>query len=576
MTEDKKKRKSMDIRSTVMKTYGDLRKKIDLTKLPEAKDKVLKLLKGEKGGLLSLDIGTRITKIALFSLTGGKPTLLKYEIKELKDEDREITAFISNFIKSNSIEEKNIIINMEDPESLIIKRISLPNLPEKEMGDAIGWEIKDDIPFDMKEAELDWQVIGESTDKDGAKKIDLMLACGKRDLVDRHVKIAKGAGLSVVDIKSAPFSSSYIVEGSESSKEGIVSVLDIGAMDSTFSFYRDGKLSFIRELPFGSEQFTSSISGVLLSDKGRIELTREKAEEIKREFGIPKDPNQALRDGITASQIMPLIRPSLERLIQEIRRSIDYFTSSFDADAPKILYLSGGGSRLKGLDTYLKDELKFKVDRLPVADLVEMGEGLDKKSLDEAMVQLAGSIGATLGRNKRPHLLPREYRTEKIEAIEKVSLRVAGITLGVILLLSIIGVKFQERDYKNRLANARLHLETIDQINRIKDRIVKRTELVEEIRSGYVLPDWILKEVGHLIPGSAVINKFELDQGGNSLALKGYIVAREHMAQEEITSFIKNLERSPFFKEASLESSDKARYEGKDALQFTLRCILIK
>jgi len=528
-----------------------------------------------------LDIGKDTLKIAFLSLSKGRVELLRYKIKkkdpgELQDGGRALTEFIRSFITANSITEKNIIISLQDPDALVVKRINLPSVPEKEMAEAIKWEIKDEVPFNLNEAQIDWQAVGEYTDKEGAKREDLIVVCARKDLIARYIQIAKRIGLNVVDIKSPSVNFSYILEKNEASKKGVTSILDVGAAGSTFSIYKDGRLNFLRNLPFSSEQFTASISGAIISSDGRLELTREKSEQIREEFGIPEDPNQILNDGIKASQVISLIRPALERLTSEISKSITYYTASFESDAPKTLYITGGGSNLKGLDLYLKNGLRFDVNRLPLSETARINKNIEAGRLKKDINQLAGVVGAGLGINSRPSLLPQQYKTEKVEAFEKTSLRLIGITVGCIFLFSLFAVRTQVSDYENRLKNAKLHLQAIHKIGDLNNEIVQRVKLIEKIESDKIPPDWILKELSNLAPSVVVLEELTLDQEQNALILKGYVISQEEKVQDELTTFMKDLEASPFFSEATLRSSNKTKYEERNASSFELRCDLIR
>ncbi|PIU40863.1 MAG: hypothetical protein COS99_08130 [Candidatus Omnitrophica bacterium CG07_land_8_20_14_0_80_42_15] len=560
-----------------IKSYGNLCKR----KNPE----LTGIFSKEKGKILSLDIGSRTLKIALFCLSKDMPELLQYDIKELgssdsEDNNKAILDFINNFITVNSILDKDIIINAQDLDSVIMKRISLPNMPQREMEEAIKWEIKGDAPFDLEQAQIDWQIIGEYTDKDGAKRKDIMVGCVKNDFIDKYAKPIKEAGLNVVDIKLMPFNFSYIfsyvLEKLEIPKSGTASVLDIGATFSTFLIYKECKLSFLRNLPFSSDQLTMGMSGTLVSDAGKIELTTQKAEEMKIEFGIPRDPEEVLKDGIKGSQIISLMRPALERLISEINRSINYYVSKFEDEFPQNLFLTGGGSNLKGLDVYLQNELKCNVRKLSLTNIIATKQNIDKDARNKGMAQLNNLTGAAIGAGKSPSFLPKEYKTEKAEALQKMSLRVIGVVLGVVFLFSLVVVRSEVNDYKNRLKNARLHLEAIGAISDLNNKVASKLTLVEQIERDKMPPDWVLKELSNITPPSCLLESLEINQEKNLLILNGYVVTAPQNLEGDLMGFMEKLEASPFFNATSLSSSSKASYDGKDVLKFEIRSVLAR
>lgn len=562
------------VKATFLSLYKDLSKETRM---------FFDLIRKNKGRILSLDIGKRTLKIALLSLTKEAVYLLKYDIKEIRikepqDEERFLKEFISNFIVANSITETDIIISLLDLDSLVLRMIELPNVPEKEIREALKWELKDKIPFELDRAQFDWQLVNEYTDKEGAKKKDIMIACARKDLIERYVRIIKDTGLNIIDIKTPSFNYSYLLEKLEVSKKGLVAVLDIGGIDSTFSIYKDSKLMFLRSLPFSSEQVTTSISEILSPDETDLELKREKAEEIKKEFGIPQDFDQVLKDDIKGGQVIASMRPSLERLVSETNRSINYYATKFESEAPKFLFITGGGSNLKGLDAYLKNEFKFEVDRFPLWGVIKIGKGINKDKFDKDMERLMSPMGAAIGMNKKPNLLPQEYRTEKVETLEKMSLRLIGITLGLIFLFSLLIVRSQVNDYKSRLKHARVHLQTISKISDMDRWITQRLSVVRKIQSDRIPADWVLKELSNLMPSSCVLERVELDNEKRVLILNGYIISlsRKVKTEDELTAFMEKLEASPFFDEAMLRFLEKAKYKEKDASKFEIQCDLKK
>lgn len=535
------------------------------------------MIKKDKREILSLDIGKSALKIADFSLSRGKIELLNYGIKELdktQEESRFIADFISDFIKMHSIQDKEIIISIQDPDALAVKRKTLPNVPDKEIIDAIKWEIKDELSFNLAEAQMYCDVVGEYTDKEGARKKDIVVTCVNRVLIDKYVKIIKEEGLSIIDIKLPVFNYSYLLEKDEQSKKAVIAVLDVGGLSASISIYRDNKLNFIRSLPFSSVQMTEDMRSALVTSAGKIELTYDKAEEIKKEFGIPDDPEEVLKEGIKGGQAISLMRPGLERLAAEISRSIDYYTSNFETEAPQVLYITGGGSNLKNLDKYLKNELKLEVKRLLLPPAIHIAEYINKETLAKDINQLSSPAGAVLGMDKKPGFLPVQYKAEKLELIEKISLRLVGIAAGLLFLFSFLIANLQVNDYRNRLKNAKLHLETIKGISDLNDRIVQRQALIDKINSDKIPADWILKELAGVMPSTAILKEIKLNQSKNSVILNGYIIAQGQKMHDELAAFINALERSPLFKEAALTSSSKSSYDGRDALSFEIQCEL--
>src|SRR3989338_2189785 len=141
------------------------------------------------------------------------------------------------------------------------------------------------------------------------------------------------------------------------------------------------------------------------------------------------------------------MRPILERFSKEIRRSIDYYIQEYGREDIKDVYLVGAGSRLKNLDRYLSEELNIPVKKMTLPKSIGAS---DINLTDEDSVAVISLIGAVLGYKEPFGLLPHEYKVEKIEFIEKVSLRMIAIFLGFALLVSFLFIKLRIDDYNER------------------------------------------------------------------------------------------------------------------------------
>jgi Tfp pilus assembly PilM family ATPase len=92
----------------------------------------------------------------------------------------------------------------------------------------------------------------------------------------------------------------------------------------------------------------------LVSDKGKIKLSLEEAERIKREVGIPPEgESKMIDDKILTTQLLSMIRSPLEQLVNEIDRCFDYYREESGGGKIDSLMLFGGGALLKGLQQFL-------------------------------------------------------------------------------------------------------------------------------------------------------------------------------------------------------------------------------
>lgn len=531
------------------------------------------IFKGRPKRFLSIDFGQAVLKVAYMESKGGGFRLLNYDLKKIssaKEGKEEIVGFITNFIETNSILEKGVYLTISDVNSIVIKPLTLPVVPKEEVLEAAKWELKEEVSFDLENALFDWQVVKEYTDEEGSKKNQIVCVMAKREIINKYLSITSSCNLVPVRISSGPFNYAEVLRRQESETPQIQAVLDIGFKQSTLCVYKNERLQFIRTLPFSCDGITQSLTGVLISDKGRLQLSYEEAEDIKQTFGVPQDETLVLKNGIRAMQVISLMRPLLEGLARELNRSFDYFTSNFQEESPSALYITGGGANLKNLDGYLSKELNKDVSNLPIPGCIDM-QIKEKESLEKHLNQMINCLAAVLAGPRAVNLLPPEVKAKKTEFIEKVSLRLVAIAVGAILLFSLFVVKLQIRDYRNRLENAKVHLQTLGEVRVLKQNIDVREDFLSTIRKGRVPVDGLLKLISTLIPENIVLDELALNQKAHNLTLRGAIFGAEQVADLALTEFMEDIEASSFFTEASLTSSEKV---GKSR-KFEIKCDLV-
>ncbi len=534
--------------------------------------KLTEILKRKTKRFLSIDFGQAFVKIAYAQALPGTFVLLNYDLKKIlatEDNRAEIVSFINNFLKVNSIPEKEAFLTISDLDSVIIKHLVLPAVPKEEIQEAIKWQLKGEISFNSENAVLDWQVVREFTDEEGAKKNAITCILVKSEIIAKYLSIIGDCNLMPLVISSSPFNYAYIL--SRLQKNPLpTAVLDMGYKDAALCIYNNNKLNFIRNLAFSSDKLTQSLIATLTSDKGKVEVSLEKAEDIKKTFGILKDATGVLKDNIQAIQVISLMRPYLEGLVREIKRSFEYFSSNFKEKSPSVFYITGGGANLKNLDWYLNKELEVNVSGLPLPDCINM-QKIEKERFNNDQNQMLSAIGVLLADSEGINLLPQQLKTQKIELLEKVSLRMVAIILGMLLLFSLFIFKFQERDYKNRLKTTQSHLQTIEVIRVLKQKIDLREGLINKIQKNRIPVQGLLKLISNITPGNIVLNELNLDSKGHVLILRGVVSATESIAEPVLIDFIKKIETSAFSSEVALVISKNIG----GIQEFEIKCDLV-
>jgi type IV pilus assembly protein PilM len=301
-------------------------------------------------------------------------------------------------------------------ESIIVRYIQLPEMPENELKGAIRWEAEDYIPFRLEEVNLDSMILGRS-EIAGSPKIDVLLVAAKKDLVGEHIDILKSADLQpgVVDVDSFAFlncfEANYLPAASE-----VIALLNIGAEITSINIYIGGVSRFSRDIGIAGDTITAGI-------QQRLNCSVQRAEELKLKEGAPAAAHEDVDADFDAdASLLDTIRGTVEKitgedlteespefvaanvlksvlgnLTNEIRRSIQFFENQPNGRPVLRVCVGGGTASLKNIDSYLSRELGLPVEVVdPLRNLGFAGAEGDRGKLDRSRNLLGVSIGLGL------------------------------------------------------------------------------------------------------------------------------------------------------------------------------------
>lgn len=484
----------------------------------------------------------------------------------------ETTLLVKNFVrKCNLNKHTGVFLSFAQTDAALIKRVKLPFLPEEEIIPALKWKFKDELSQDKEEVICDYNLIKEHVLEDKTdKQIDLNFVVANKKIFDFYLGVLKDCGLMPLRISISAFNFANLLK-SLKHPESLSAVVNITNSETALYVYQGCQLLFPRVLPFSYKTFCKDLTGKLVSDKGTLEISSEEAIELASRIGIPLKGDEVFDKRVSALQIISLIRHTLESFVQEIQRSFEYLSFSEHEFFPAQIYLVGKGMQIKNLDKYLEKELKVSVSPLPLPAFFSFSkEKLPDFSNQES--RLIDALGATVVEKPLVNLLPLEFKTRKIEFIETVSIRLISFTLALIFLLSLLGINFQYHDYQKRLNNASAHLQGMREFRLLKQKIDARDNLIGQLRKNHIPFSALLKILSVIIPEGVILNECIFNQDQAKFALYGTVVQTSMPVEEVLTEFMNEIEKTPFFQEASLLSSERV----DNSWQFQIQCDFVK
>ncbi len=342
-----------------------------------------------KNQLIGLDIGSRMIKAAEL-VEGKKGWILKrfgtidvpfgaIEEGNIKDPDT-VAEAIQELYRMYNIKEKNVAIAIGGY-SVIVKKITMQNMPEDQLSESINFEAEQYIPFDINDVNIDFQILGEN--EQNPNQMNVLLVAAKKDMVNDYINLIDAAQLNLCIIDIDAFALQNIYEVHHEGEPENVALIDIGAGKTSLNILIDNISVFMRDVSLGSNQINQQIVS-------RLNCTMEEAEEIK----LSENPEKMSKE-----ELKEIVSTVVADWSNEIRRALDFFYSTNPEDRIKKIILSGGGANVKEFRELLAMETSAEVDIINPFDKFEVqGEHLDRSFLQKIAPQAAIAMGLGLRR----------------------------------------------------------------------------------------------------------------------------------------------------------------------------------
>ena len=346
-------------------------------------------------GILGLDIGSSSVKIMELKETKRGYQLVHFGMVPLQSEAIVDGAFmntgmvvdaIMDLIQKEKVKTKDVVTSVSG-HSVIIKKISLPQMTEEELEENIQWEAEQYIPFDINDVEMDVQILGEDDTDVGQMKVILVAA--KKDIITDYTQAINEAGLNpiIMDIDCFAienmFELNYEIEPNQT-----VVLANVGASIININILKGGVSVFTRDITMGGNQFTEEI-------QKQLNVSYEEAEALKLggELGSPSDTTEA----IIPQEVGGIIRSVSETLAAEIQRSLDFYSATSVEDQVTKIYLSGGTSKIPGLPGIIEGKLGIATEVVNPFQAIEIDEKrFDMNHLQEVAPMAAVTVGLAL------------------------------------------------------------------------------------------------------------------------------------------------------------------------------------
>ena len=340
----------------------------------------------KKKETIGIDIGSNSIKVIQLTESEGRYTLNKFGLDVLAPEiivdgtvmdSVRCVETIQKLINDQDISTKDVVISVSG-HSVIVKRVTLPQMSEDELAESIKWEAEQYIPFDINEVNMDFQILRTFMGADGKQQMNVLLAAVKKDKLSDYTSLIIEAGLTpvIVDIDAFAIENMYNINY-EMKENEIIALVNIGAGITNINILQGGVFAFTRDISIGGNRYTDSIQ----KDLG---LSFEDAEKIKKGEAV---------EGVDTSEVDSIIENVSTEITSEITRSFGYFKATMLSEKIDKVFLSGGSSKIRNLDSFLQERLELPVEYINPFKMIDIPPQFDEGYIKRISPFAAVAVG---------------------------------------------------------------------------------------------------------------------------------------------------------------------------------------
>jgi type IV pilus assembly protein PilM len=524
---------------------------------------------------VGLDLGSQSIKLVELERTASGLRLVKSLVQELPTPrggqviDR--VGWLQSALKEFNARE--VYVSVNGPQ-VVIRRVHMPLMSKGEMPEAVKWQMKEQIPYPVQDAVVDFRVVRETWDKD-IKKQDVLVAVASTPLARELITVVERAGVRVASLSPTQLAmwrcvTTLIPEV----RQGSVAVIEIGAQETEVTIAKDGHICVVRNVAVGSLSMTKALVGVVASEDGEVTIDYSKAEALKRRYGVFTEIAEGtMEEGVPLFHLASLMRPVLENLLTELSRLFDFYKVEIDEAGVSRVLLCGGGANLKQLQPFMADGLGLTVEILnPLMRIPEQVQGPDPDQVAESGPRLAVAIGLALDHGEGLNLLPADMQRAKASAASRSAWRMTATALAAVALLLSLALQIAsgvlQRQVRREEAEwARLepvyakYLTSASTLKTLEGTIGHMQQFLDRL-DGWSSWKGLFKELGGLVPSTIKLDEMtvaideQTPSGPLRIRLRGRVASEGGAEEGNIAQFVEALEHSIFFADMDLSSSE--------------------
>ncbi len=290
-----------------------------------------------------------------------------------------VAETIKMIFDENKISNKNVVISISG-NSVIIKKISLPDMDTEELAESIIWEAKHNIPYPYEETNVDYAIL-KSANKEAETSLDILLVAAKKDKISNYSNAILQAqrNLAAIDVDIFALLNSCEINYPETFQNKTLALINFGAHITNLLIAEKGRPQIFRDLNIGGALFSENISK-------ELNIGLDESEKLLK--GIPVE-------SIPGEQFQYFLQMNVQNLLEEIEKTFSFYEAGERKDNKiEIAYISGGLSKLPNLAEIVQQKIGIKTEIFnPFRNILHDASRFDSIYFDELASFFAVATG---------------------------------------------------------------------------------------------------------------------------------------------------------------------------------------
>jgi type IV pilus assembly protein PilM len=286
-----------------------------------------------------LDIGSTAIRFVQLRKGGANPVLVNYgqiamppglSASDAAGDRGKVADLVKQLLKDKKLTEKNAVVGLAS-NKIFASVITTPKLDNAQLSKAIRFQAEQYIPMALDQVKLDYAVVDESPDH---KNLEVLLVAAPNTVVTKYAEIIDKAGLEPLALEANAIAVSRALV---TTKNIAAVILDLSTLDSDITIISNQTPRLMRSVPVGGQTFVKAVAQ-------ELGLDEVQAGQFTTKFGL----TQSKLEG----QVYKAIKPNLDSLVGEIKKSVQFFTTRYPNQKLEKLIVTGGASAIPELAAY--------------------------------------------------------------------------------------------------------------------------------------------------------------------------------------------------------------------------------